>query len=29
MNPQETHSKIYRRKDTLGVSQADFCILQI
>ena len=28
MNPQETHSKVHRRKDTLEFSRAVFCILQ-
>ena len=28
MNLQETRSKVYRRKDTLGLSKADFGILQ-
>ena len=28
MNPQETYSKVYRRKDTLNFSKADFGILQ-
>jgi len=28
MNLQETHSKVYRRKDTLEFSKADFGILQ-
>jgi len=28
MNLRETRSKVYRRKDTLGFSQADFGILQ-
>jgi len=29
MNPQETHSKVYRRKDTLEFTKADFGILQL
>ena len=29
MNPHETHSKVYRRKDTLEFSKADFGILQL
>jgi len=28
MNPQETHSKVYRRKDVLEFSKVDFDILQ-
>jgi len=28
MNPQETHSKVYRNKDTLEFSKADLGIWQ-